>query len=110
MGDQMDVDHGDNLASLFAHLGSAISASAILGFLAGVVPTIGILMAIVWYSVMIWETKTIRNWIAHRQIRKARTTVRRASARIATLHQEEADANELLRHFKLESGNEESEQ
>lgn len=51
-------------------LGHAISAGAIIGTLAGWVPVIAALVALVWYVIQISESATVRRWLAARRTRK----------------------------------------
>lgn len=48
------------------HLVDSVSAAAILGTLAGWLPPLAALAAIVWYAVQIWESKTVQAWV-HRK-------------------------------------------
>lgn len=48
------------------HLVDSVSAVAIVGTLAGYLPPLAALAAIVWYTVQIWESKTVQAWV-HRK-------------------------------------------
>lgn len=48
-----------------------ISAAAILGTIAGILPPLAALGGVIWYAIQIWESKTVqtrvRLWRAHRR-------------------------------------------
>ena len=69
----------------------------------GVVPLIGVLMAIIWYSIAISETKTVKNWRHARQIRRAKVNIAKAAFRIMELQKEIAEAQNELNHFKSDT-------
>ena len=96
-------ESNNDLGLILGHVGSAISASAIIGVLTGILPLIGVLMAIVWYSIAISETKTVKNWWHARQIRRAKVNTAKAAFRIMELQKEIAEAQNELNHFKSDT-------
>lgn len=71
--------------------GHAISAGAIVGTLAGWVPVIAAVVALIWYLIQIFESATARRWLAARQRRK-----------IARLKAKLARAEEVQNLFPLD--------
>jgi hypothetical protein len=53
--DQLDPSH---------IAGHAISAASLIGILAGALPALAALGAVVWYCIAIYETKTVQTWLA----------------------------------------------
>ncbi len=49
-----------------------VAAGAILGSIMGYLPAIAALAAIVWYSVQIYESKTVQKYVRLRRIRGVR--------------------------------------
>lgn len=49
----------DNAPKYIADIGAA---GAVIGTLAGYLPTAAAVLAIVWYCIQIWESKTVRKW------------------------------------------------
>jgi hypothetical protein len=64
---------------VFQWVGNVVSLAAIAGTLAGWLPLFAALVAIVWYSIQIWESHTVREYLSHRQ--KIRKTKRVAKLR-----------------------------
>lgn len=50
-------------------LGQGLSVVAILGAIAGALPPLAALVGIVYYGILIWESKTIKEWRANRRLR-----------------------------------------
>lgn len=50
--------------------GHAMSAIAVLGTLAGYLPAIAAIAGLVWYSIQIWESRTVREWKVRRHERR----------------------------------------
>ena len=50
---QLDLDH------LFAHI---TSAGAIVGTIRGELPEVAAVVALAWYLIQLWESKTVQNW------------------------------------------------
>jgi dipeptide/tripeptide permease len=53
-----------------------------VGYLPGFVAVVGGMLAIVWYSVMLWESKTVQDW-------HAKSSARRKMKKIANLKAQE---------------------
>ncbi len=70
--------------NIVAWIGHGLSTTAILGTLAGLFPPIAALAAFIWYSVQLYESKTVQNWFARRRAHK----IARLRARIRLLEQE----------------------
>jgi len=51
-------------------IGHSVSTVAILGTLAGLLPPIAALAAFLWYSVQLYESRTVRHYFAHRRAKK----------------------------------------
>lgn len=100
----MADDPNAGAVSVVNHLASAMSAGAVVGFLAGALPLIGVLMAIIWYAIAISETKTVKAWIAHRQVRSAKYAAARAATKIAILQERANAAKEKLRQYENSGG------
>jgi uncharacterized protein (DUF2062 family) len=45
----------------------AVSATIALGAIAGVLPPLAALVAILWYAIQIWESKTVQNWFKRKR-------------------------------------------
>lgn len=62
---------------VFQWAGNIISLAAIAGTLAGWLPLFAALVAIIWYSIQIWESATVRNYLNNRRkINKAKKIAR----------------------------------
>lgn len=48
--------------------GHLVSLGAIVGVVAGLLPALAALGAVIWYGIAIYETKTVQNWL-HRNRR-----------------------------------------
>lgn len=62
-------------------VGNSASVAAILGTIFGWLPPLAAFIAIVWYAIQIYESKTCRQWIASRR----RQRMAKLKARIAVL-------------------------
>lgn len=72
----MDADH--HLTNWF---GNAVSVGAIAGTMAGWLPAVSAIVALIWYMIQIYESKTVQEWIAARRARK----IARLKARVILL-------------------------
>lgn len=48
-------------------IGHAVSLAAILGTIAGLLPAIATILAIGWYAIAIYESKTMKRWREQRR-------------------------------------------
>ena len=82
-------------------VGNVASLAAIGGALAGLLPPIAALAAIVWYAISIWESESVQSW------HKGREFVRLRKRQIATAKilkaAQEADAKALLAFQQAEA-------
>jgi hypothetical protein len=53
----------DQHIRLMTHFADTISAVAILGTFAKVLPPVAALVATLWYAVQIWESHTVQKWV-----------------------------------------------
>jgi len=53
----------------FSHILDWVSAGAVIGSIAGILPPIAAVFAIIWYCIQIYESKTVQNWIRRRKER-----------------------------------------
>lgn len=69
MGDksQVVVDAGN---SAITKAGDAISAGAIVGAFLGWLPSVAAFVAIMWYFIQIYESKTFQTWVRRRRMKK----------------------------------------
>ena len=44
------------------HVVDAVAAGGVIGTLAGYLPVAAAILAIIWYCIQIWESKTVRGW------------------------------------------------
>lgn len=51
-------------------IGHSLSVGAIVGALVGVITPVATLIALVWYSVQLWESNTVQNMLQRRRQRK----------------------------------------
>jgi uncharacterized membrane-anchored protein len=51
-------------------LGNGASVAAIVGTIAGILPSFAALVALIWYAIQIYESPTIQRWVASRRHRK----------------------------------------
>lgn len=51
-------------------VGNVLSAGVILGSFLGWLPLLGAGVAMVWYTIQIFESDTVRAWLARRKIRR----------------------------------------
>lgn len=49
-----------------------VSALAIVGAFAGLLPPLAALGALIWYTIQIWESKTVQGWITKRRHHRAK--------------------------------------
>lgn len=56
------------------------AAAAIVATIAGYLPAIAALAAIIWYAVQIWESKTVQKWV---RLARAKGRMKRRQFRIA---------------------------
>ena len=87
---------------VFQWIGNLVSLAAIVGALAGWLPIFAALVAIIWYSIQIWESATVRHYLNHRRtIRKAKKIAKlRARAKVIAAS---LDALEVVRAAKAEA-------
>lgn len=60
---------GLDLGHLTGHL---VSLGAIVGVVAGVLPALAALGAVIWYCIAIYETKTFQSWRRRRHARRGK--------------------------------------
>lgn len=48
------------------------AAGAIIGAIAGLLPPLGALAALIWYGIQIYESKTIQRHVRHARLKKIR--------------------------------------
>ena len=87
---------------VFHWVGNAVSLAAIAGTLAGWLPLFAAVVAVIWYSIQIWESATVRHYLSNRQtIRKAKKIAKlRARAKVIAAS---LDALEVVRAAKAEA-------
>lgn len=57
--------------------GDIISAGAVIGTFLGYLPLMAAFLAMLWYVIQIWESRTVQDWWRNRQeVRKAKKLVR----------------------------------
>jgi hypothetical protein len=62
-----------------AWLGNGLSAGAIVATIAGWLPPFAAVVALIWYAIQIWESKTIQNYLyGRRQRQMARLKIKMA--------------------------------
>ncbi len=61
--------------------GHTISLAAIAGVIAGALPTVAALGAVLWYAIAIFETKTVQNFLYRVGLKKRERLDRRATDR-----------------------------
>jgi hypothetical protein len=93
MEDQLDLSH---------ITGHVISFFALAGSLAGILPVLAGLIAMVWYAIQVYESQTVRHWLANRSMSKKakRILALRAKEKIIIA---ELEALELVRAAKIEA-------
>lgn len=73
------------------HLVDALSAVAIIGTLANLLPPLAALAGLIWYVVQIWESKTVQGWVrgppsaTEKTLQKAQVGVDKLSSDISKL-------------------------
>jgi hypothetical protein len=60
----------DEQFSFVQWIGHSVSIATIGGFFAGFLPAIAILLPIIYYAIMVYESKTVRDFIRARRLRK----------------------------------------
>lgn len=84
---------------VFQWVGNVVSLGAIAGTLIGWLPFFAAFVAIVWYSIQIWESATVRHYLANRKmINKAKKVARLRAKEKVILAQ--LDALETVRAAK----------
>lgn len=63
----------DKIGTDMVAFGHAVSLAALLGSIAGLLPAVASVLAIGWYLIAIYESKTMKSW------REARRTVKLAA-------------------------------
>lgn len=56
---------------IFRGVIDGFSVTAIVGVFVGALPTIAAVVALVWYLIQIYESKTFQNWYQKRRARRA---------------------------------------
>lgn len=63
----LDSSHGQTIVNIATNSTAAgIIISSVLSFL----PPTAAVVALVWYFIQIWESKTVRGWVSRRRTRK----------------------------------------
>lgn len=78
----MEFQHHPMLTWIF----SLVSTSAIIGVLAGLVPTVAAAVALIWYLIQIYESDTVKAWRAKRRVQH----IARLKARLLILESKPA--------------------
>ena len=60
----------DSSHSISNWLGNLVSASAIVGAIAGWLPALAAIVGLIWYLIQIFESATVQRWTAARRTRK----------------------------------------
>ncbi len=60
----------DSSHSISTWLGNLVSASAIVGAIAGWLPALAAIVGLIWYLIQIFESATVQRWTAARRTRK----------------------------------------
>lgn len=63
----MDHDHAQ---AALNWIGNVASLGAIITTLLGILPAIGAVIAIIWYTLQIYESETFQKWLRERRARK----------------------------------------
>lgn len=63
------------------HANHMISAAAIAGTMAGILPPLAALVAIIWYAIQIWESRTVQEWFKRHHPHARRLEKLKASER-----------------------------
>jgi hypothetical protein len=61
------MDHG---SAINQWVGNAFSIGAIAATFMGWVPGVAALVALIWYSIQIFESATVQRWLANRRARR----------------------------------------
>jgi len=90
-----------------------VSAGAIIGTILGDLPYVAALAGMVWYTIQIWESRTVQHWWRNRQmVRKAKKIARlRAKEKVIvaqlealeTIRQARVDARTKVEVAKVEA-------
>ena len=96
-----------------AMTGDVIGVGAIVAALLGYVTPVAAMVALIWYLIQIWESRTIQHYLNNRQmVRKAKKVARlKAKAKVIsaqldaleTLRQARVDARDKLEIAKVEA-------
>lgn len=80
----------------------AIGAGAIIAAIIGYLPIIAAAVALVWYVIQIWESRTIQHWVENRRmVRKAKKVARlKARERVIVA---QLEALEALRQARVDA-------
>jgi hypothetical protein len=60
----------DGTHSIQGWLGNFFSLGAIGASLLGYLPAVGALIAVIWYTIQIYESVTVQRWLAARRLRQ----------------------------------------
>lgn len=71
--------NGDN--NILSWTGNLISVGAIATSIMGYAPAVAAIVALIWYAIQIYESQTVRQWIADRRARQ----LARLKARVVLL-------------------------
>jgi hypothetical protein len=55
---------------LLSWAGHSLSWISILGVVIGWLPSVAVLLAILWYVLQIWDSRHVQTWISNRRVRK----------------------------------------
>lgn len=61
--------------------GDLVAAGAIAGTFLQALPPIAAIVGIIWYLIMIWESKTVQDWRHKHRAKKAHRRVHRAAGK-----------------------------
>jgi len=81
----------DQHIRMMTHFADTISAVAIVGAFAKVLPPIAALVATIWYAVQIWESHTVQKWARlHLRGRRTHRSLRRHNRLVRAVVQQKA--------------------
>ncbi len=60
---------------VLTYTADAISASAILGTLAGLLPPLAAIAGLLWYIIQIYESKTVQRYVRARRLKQRRERI-----------------------------------
>lgn len=83
-------------------VGDVVSAGAVIGSFLGYLPVAVAFIALIWYIIQIWESRTVQHWWRNRQlIRKAKKITRlRAREKVIVA---QLEALESIRQARVEA-------